>query len=265
MKQMKKCALINDLSGFGKCSLGVGIPIISVLGVEAHPIPTAVLSNQTDYSSFAKVDLTEHMPAFFAEWKKQGFKFDGVLTGYFSDERQIDAVLEFIKYENALLVVDPVMGDSGERYKGFSDSLCEKIKKLALSADIITPNETELYLLTGERDTDKAAEMLLRNGITSVIVTGIKKSGKIGCAVYENGRSAEYLADHREGSFSGTGDILSAIITGKVLAGSDVFSAVKTATDFISLVIKNSNVSNRNDGVDFEKYLYRLGLENCEE
>lgn len=258
---MKKCALINDLSGFGKCSLGVGIPIISVLGVEAHPIPTAVLSNQTGYSSYAKADMTEHMPAFFKEWKKQGFQFDGILTGYFSDERQIDAVLDFIKNENALLVVDPVMGDSGERYKGFSDSLCEKIKTLALSADIITPNETELYLLTGERDTEKAAEMLLESGIQSVIVTGIKKDGKIGTAVYENGRYAEYFADYCEGSFSGTGDMLCAIVTGKVLAGSDVFSAVKTATEFISLVIKNSNISDRNDGVDFEKYLYRLGME----
>ena len=261
---MKKCALINDLSGFGKCSLGVGIPIISVLGIEAHPIPTAVLSNQTGYSSFAKVDMTEHMPAFFGEWKKQGFTFDGILTGYFSDERQIDAVLDFVKGENALLVVDPVMGDSGERYKGFSDSLCEKIKALALSADIITPNETELRLLTGERNTDKAAEILLESGIKSVIVTGIKKDGKIGSAVYESGRHEEYFSDYREGSFSGTGDMLCAIVTGKVLAGSDVFSAVKTATDFISHVIKNSDIKDRNDGVDFEKYLYMLGLDNYE-
>lgn len=262
---MKKCALINDLSGFGKCSLGVGIPIISVLGVEAHPIPTAVLSNQTGYSSYAKVDMTEHMPAFFNEWKKQGFKFDGILTGYFSDERQIDAVTDFIKGENALLVVDPVMGDSGERYKGFSDSLCEKIKALALFADIITPNETELYLLTGERNTEKAAEILLNSGIKSVIVTGIKKNGKIGSAVYETGRHAEYFADYIEGSFSGTGDMLCAIVAGKVLSGCDVFSAVKAAIDFISFVIKNSDIKDENDGIDFEKYIYKLGFDNYEE
>lgn len=262
---MKKCALINDLSGFGKCSLGVGIPIISVLGVEAHPIPTAVLSNQTDYSSFAKADMAEHLPAFFKQWKKLGFSFDGILTGYFADERQIDAVLDFVKGENALLVVDPVMGDSGERYKGFGDSLCEKIKTLALCADIITPNETELLLLTGEKDADKAAEMLLAGGVKSVIVTGIKKNGKIGNAVYERGRCAEYFAEYCKGSFSGTGDMLSAIVAGKVLSGNSVFSAVKTATDFISFVIKNSNISDRNDGVDFEKYLYRLGLDAYEE
>ena len=256
---MKKCALINDLSGFGKCSLGVGIPIISVLGVEAHPLPTAVLSNQTGYNSFAKVDLTEHLPSFFGEWKKLGVRFDGILTGYFSDERQIDAVMNFSKNQDALLLVDPVMGDSGERYKGFSDQLCEKIKALALSADIVTPNETELYLLTGEKDIEKGAEILLGRGIKSVIVTGIQRDGKIGSSVFEKGKRAEYFSDYREGSFSGTGDIFAAIVMGKVLSGSDVFTAVKTATDFISLVINNSDISDRNDGIDFEKHLYRLG------
>lgn len=261
---MKKCALINDLSGFGKCSLGVGIPIISVLGAEAHPLPTAVLSNQTGYSSFAKVDLTEYLTPFFNEWNKLGVSFDGILTGYFSDEKQIDAVLEFTKKTDALLLVDPVMGDSGQRYKGFSDSLCSKVKQLALSADIVTPNLTELYLLTGEQDIKKGAEILLESGIKAVVVTGINKNNEIGNAVFEKGRSEEYFAHYSEGSFSGTGDMLSSIVMGKLLSGSDVFDAVKSATDFISFVIKNSDVHNRNDGVDFEKYLYRLGLEQNE-
>lgn len=256
---MKKCAIINDLSGFGKCSLGVGIPIISVMGVEAHPMPTAVLSAQTGYDSYKIVDLTDHMIPFFNEWKKMNIKFDGILTGYFSDERQIDAVLNFAEGSDALLLVDPVMGDSGERYKGFSDSICSKIKALALSADIITPNTTELFLLTGETDIEKGAEILFKSGVKSVVVTGIRKNNKIGNAVFENNRKEEYLSDYSEGSFSGTGDILSAIVMGGVLSGGSVFSAVKTATEFISLVIKNSDVKNRNDGVDFEKYLFRLG------
>lgn len=257
---MKKCAVINDLSGFGKCSLGVGIPIISVLGAEAHPMPTAVLSAQTGYDSYKKIDLTEYMAPFFSEWNKMGVKFDGILTGYFSEEKQIDAVLEFVQSSDSLLLVDPVMGDSGERYKGFSDSLCNKIKTLALSADIITPNVTELYLLTGEKNIKKAAGILLESGIKTVIVTGIKDNSRIGNAVFENGRHEEYFADYSEGSFSGTGDMLAAIVMGKILAGGSVFSAVEAATDFISLVIKNTPAKNKNDGVDFEKYLYRLGM-----
>lgn len=263
---MKKCALINDLSGFGKCSLGVGIPIISVLGIEAHPMPTAVLSAQTGYSSYKKVDLTEYMPLFFDEWNKLGFRFDGILTGYFSAEKQVDAAIAFAKHSDAVMLADPVMGDDGQRYDGFTDSLCSKIKALALSADIITPNVTELYLLTGERDIHKGAEILLSGGVKSVIVTGIKKDHKIGNAVFEKDSCREFYSDYYEGgSYSGTGDMLASIVMGKVLSGSDVFSAVKTATEFISFVIKNSDVRNRNDGVDFEKYLYKLGCDNNEE
>ena len=262
---MKKCALINDLSSFGKCSLGVGIPIISVLGIEAHPMPTAVLSAQTGYSSYEKVDLTEYMPLFFNEWNKQGFTFDGILTGYFSEEKQIDAVMDFAKRSNAVLLADPVMGDDGQRYDGFTDALCEKINTLALSADIITPNVTELYLLTGERDVQKGAEILLSNGVKSVVVTGIKKDNKIGNAVFEKDRYEEFYSDYsKNGSYSGTGDMLASIVMGKILSGSDVFNAVKTATEFISLVIQNSDIQNRNDGVDFEKYLYTLGCDNYE-
>lgn len=261
---MKKCALINDLSGFGKCSLGVGIPIISVLGTEAHPMPTAVFSAQTGYDSYEKIDLTDSMQPFFSHWEKMNVSFDGILTGYFSAEKQIDAVLEFVKNTDALLLVDPVMGDSGERYKGFSDSLCIKIKELVLQADIVTPNITELYLLTGETDITKGAQILLDSGIKTVVVTGIKQHGQIGNAVFEKGKCRTFFSDYSEGSFSGTGDIFASVIMGKLLAGSDVFSAVETAGDFISLVIRNSNAVNRNDGIDFEKFLYRLGVDEYE-
>ncbi len=262
---MKKCALINDISGFGKCSLGAGIPIISVYGIEAHPIPTAVLSNQTGYSSFKKVDLTEHMGSFFSEWKKLGVHFDGILTGYFSDERQIDAVLEFIHAnESAVILADPVMGDLGKRYKGFSDSLCDKITELAFSADIVTPNVTELYLLTGENDIEKGARVMLDSGVKTVIVTGIKNKNDIGNAVFEKGAEKAYYAPYSGVSYSGTGDLLSAVVMGGLLSGKNAFSAVKTATDFISLAARNTETANRNDGIDFEKYLYTLGRDAIE-
>lgn len=256
---MKKCAVINDLSGFGKCSLCAGISVLSVLGAEAHPLPTAVLSAQTGYSSYLKIDLTEYMPSIFEEWKKMGVSFDGILTGYFSDEKQVDVVMDFAKASDALLLVDPVMGDSGEMYKGFSDSLCSKIKSLALMADIVTPNVTELYLLTGEQNIEKAAGILLESGIKTVIVTGIKKDNLIGNAVFEKGCRKEYFSACHKGSFSGTGDILSAAVMGKILAGSDAFSAVEAAAEFIALAIRDTDTENRNDGIAFEKFLYRLG------
>ena len=58
---MKKIALINDLSGFGRCSLTAAIPVISVQGIQACPIPTAVLSAQTGFPHYYCDDFTDRM------------------------------------------------------------------------------------------------------------------------------------------------------------------------------------------------------------
>ena len=85
---MKKAAVFNDISGFGKCSLTAALPIISALGVQCCPIPTAVLSNQTGYPSYHCHDLTQQIGAYLAEWKKLGVQFDAILTGFITGEEQ---------------------------------------------------------------------------------------------------------------------------------------------------------------------------------
>ena len=87
---MKKIAVINDLSGLGKCSLTAAIPVISVMGVQACPFPTAVLSNQTGYETYFCEDLTRQMTPYMEQWKKRGFIPDGIYTGFLSDEKQAD-------------------------------------------------------------------------------------------------------------------------------------------------------------------------------
>ena len=77
---MKKIAVIHDLSGLGKCSLTAAIPVISVMGVQACPLPTAILSNQTGYGSYFWDDYTDRMELIMDEWKKTGFTPDGVYT-----------------------------------------------------------------------------------------------------------------------------------------------------------------------------------------
>lgn len=252
---MKKCVLVNDLSGFGKCSLAVQLPIISALGIEAHPVPTAFLSNQTAYGSYYCADMTEHLISYLDQWNALGVAFDGVLTGYFASAEAVRIVREYLKNSGAFLTVDPVMGDNGSLYSGFDDELCTEIRKLVLCADMITPNLTELYYLTGERDTEKAAERLLSRGVKSVVVTGVEKDGKIGSQVFSGGVSKVFLAEKTGGYFSGTGDIFSAVLTGLVLKGRSVFEAAGFAGSFIAKVIKNTNAKNAEDGVDFETYL----------
>ena len=255
---MKKCAVFNDLSGFGKCSLAADIPILSVCGIEAHPFPTAVLSNQTAYASYALADVSRCTDAFLSEWQKLGASFDGILTGYFVNAAQVNSVINFIKNQNALTVVDPVMGDGGEKYTGFDDALCEGIKALCLCADVITPNETELYILTGKRDINKAAQGLIAAGIPEVVVTGLEAQNKIGCSVFTKDKTAEFFEEKTGGYFSGTGDIFASVLTAKMLGGADVFSAAQRAVSFVSYACKITEPGNSENGVDFEKALSTL-------
>ena len=150
----KKIAVINDLSGFGKCSLTAAISVIAAMGVQPCPLPTAVLSAQTGYPSYYCDDYTDRMELIYREWEKMRVHFDGICTGFMSGEDQIGKVLEFLDIfykKDTFLLVDPVMGDNGQGFPFLTSELRSAMKKLALRADIITPNLTELCILT---DTD---------------------------------------------------------------------------------------------------------------
>ena len=147
---MKKIALINDLSGFGKCSLTAAIPVISCLGVQACPLPTAVLSAQTGFPSYFCDDYTNKMNYFTDEWKRMNVTFDGIYSGYLGSSDQIHNVLYFLEQFHAkdtLYLADPVMGDNGRRIRIFTDELLDTMKALTKKANVITPNLTELCLL----------------------------------------------------------------------------------------------------------------------
>ena len=148
----KKIAVINDLSGFGRCSLTAAISVLSAMGVSPCPLPTAILSAQTGYPSYYCDDYTDKMEYFRREWKKMGARFDGIYTGFVAGEEQIRQIFRFLDtfhQESSFLLVDPVMGDDGIPYDMFTDTLRSLMKELCFQADIITPNVTELCLLTG--------------------------------------------------------------------------------------------------------------------
>ena len=147
---MKKTAVIHDLSGFGKCSLTAAIPILSVMGVQAVPLPTAVLSGQTGYGDYVCEDFTAPMAAISKLWKRQAVEFDGIYSGFLLNERQADQLLEFIRdfsWRETLVVVDPVLGDNGKRYDIFDSQMELAAGRLAEQAHVITPNLTEALLL----------------------------------------------------------------------------------------------------------------------
>lgn len=264
---MKKCAVINDLSGFGKCSLTASIPIISAMGSEVHPLPTAVLSSQTAYDSFLQIDLTEYMLSYICEWKKLGVSFDAILTGFVIGEKQLDIINTFIdefKSDNTIVIVDPVMADNGSLYSGYTPAMCEKIKELCRKADIITPNIAELAFLADEKysenidDINNYANQLQLKGMARIVVTGYKKDDMISNLIYDNAGTAIVSGKLIGGYYSGTGDVLASIITGGILKGMTLVDSVSLATEFISKVIYDTDCDNHNDGINFERYLRDL-------
>ena len=275
---IKKAAVINDLSGFGKCSLTATIAVLSVMGVQPCPMPTAVLTNQTGYKNHYCIDLTDELCHYKEMWSLNNESFDGIYSGYIADKRQVDIIFDFIntfRKSNTVVLVDPVMGDNGRLYSAFSNETCKKVCSLARSADIITPNLTELCILT-DTDFEKlnshcesddflnrisdVAKGAFSHSEQKIVVTGIKKGNCLYNGVFTKQDCDFVKAECHGGSFSGTGDIFASIVFASVVNGESLVSGVRKAVSFIEKATADTAKEpyDRNDGINFEKFLYQL-------
>src|SRR5699024_1382943 len=285
---MKKIAILNDLSGLGKCSLAAAIPVISVMGVQACPLPTAILSAQTGFDSYYYDDYSAHISEIMGEWDKMGFRPDGIYTGFLAGETQAERVLEFIlKFgkENTKILVDPILGDNGEEYPMYTEGLCEKMRSLAKRASVITPNITEdLLLLYGReeahrkwkefgemeeagfrRAVEETGTELSRRFRTESVVTGIdipRADGTVEIGNLISGAlGQEWVTAPKEGgSYSGTGDLFASVLCAGMVKGTATAVSVKKAVRFLSKAIHDTVLegTDRNEGVCFENHLYEL-------
>ena len=265
---MKKIALINDLSGFGKCSLTAAIPVISVLGIQACPLPTAILSAQTGFSSYYCDDYTDKMNRFTDEWEHMQESFDGIYSGYLGSAAQMHNVLYFLEKfhtRDTLYLADPVMGDNGQRIRIFTQALLDNMRELTRHAGVITPNLTELCLLA-DRDYDELTSHASDADYLSYVedITGIvrklpEQSFVGNLAVTPDNRYYEETPYHGE-SFSGTGDLFASVIMGSLVNGLTIEQAMQKAVRFLSPAIEEASRDNvpKNHGICFEKYLHLL-------
>lgn len=270
MKQ-KSIALINDLSGFGRCSLTVSLPIISMLKVECAVLPTCVLSAHTAYPSYYMRDLTEDMGPWMEEWKKLNLHFDGIYTGFLGSEEQIDKVLHFMDIfgDQALVIVDPVMGDHGKIYPTYTEAMCSGMVRLVERADLITPNLTEACRLTDmeyrEDYTDEQlielGNRLLAMGPSKAVISGIEKDGCVLDLVLEEGREPRFSSAPKVAGFRhGTGDVFASIVAAEAVKGKDFYASVQKASQFVRDCLRVSDelhVDER-EGVAFEEILWTL-------
>ena len=272
-RRPKRCAVINDLSGIGRCSLTVSMPILSVMGVQCCPLPTAFLSTHTAFPLFTIKDLTDQMEPVMEVWQKLAFSFDGISVGFLSSEKQVEIVLDVIRRfrtRDTAVIIDPVMGDDGKPYVTCTKELQKKIRRLVPCADILTPNLTEACLLTenpwhagrwSRKELDTLMQALLDEGAGKVVITGIPFPGAIGNLCGERGESSVMLRNKISGhSRPGTGDVFSSIVTADAVLGNDFTLSVRKASRFIRRCIRRTEEEQipQNEGVCFEEFLKSL-------
>ncbi|RHP29909.1 pyridoxamine kinase [Lachnotalea sp. AF33-28] len=269
----KKIAVIQDLSGFGRCSLTVAIPIVSALGVQCCPVPTSIFSNHTAYPHYFFEDYTKKMPEYISHWKRLGLSFDGIYTGFLGSKKQIAIVKEFIEEfgsEGCKVIIDPVMGDDGRTYATYTKQMCREMKKLVEYADILTPNLTEACILSDtpyrasgwkKAELVDLAKRLSAGQSKKVVITGIGSGEYIGNLVYEPGSIPRLLRTHKAGrSRCGTGDVFASIIAANAVKEIPFEQSVRQASDFVKACILRSDELKipLTDGVCFEEKLELL-------
>ena len=278
MNHTPRVAAVHDLSGLGRCSLSVILPVLSAMGAQCCPLPTAVLSTHTAFprqENLSFQDLTGAMEQTLDHWQALGVTFDAIYSGFLGSARQIGLLRRLIRQfrrRETLVLVDPVMGDRGKVYRTYTPELCDQMDQLSAEAGLITPNLTEAALLLGEDfrnvPTSQAGmeEWLSRlslEGRRSVVITGVSFApGTIGAGCFDHQRGKAHFAMARQepAAFYGTGDLFAAVLLGSLLRGEDLTGSTARAVDFIQKCVSRTLTAATPllDGVQFEPLLGEL-------
>ena len=270
---MKRVLAIHDISGVGKCSLTVVLPIVSAAGVECAVMPTAVLSTHTGgFTGFTFRDLSEDMRPMAEHWKREGIHFDALYSGYLGSLSQIDIVaevFEMFRTPDTVIMVDPVMADHGKLYSLFTEAHVQGMAKLCGHADIIVPNRTEAAFMLGreyvdgpmaQEDVRSLLYALAGLGAKQVVLTGVYfGEDDLGAACFDaKTGQVTYVLDKRiEGMYHGTGDVFGAFLFGALMRGHSLADAAKIAVQYTCTAIRLTAADGTGPrmGVRFESVL----------
>lgn len=248
MVEMKKVVTIQDISCFGKCSLTVALPIISAMGIETAVIPTAVLSTHTGgFKDYTFHDLSGDIADISNHWKKLGLNFDAIYTGYLGSSSQVQIMSDFFDdfgTNDNFIVVDPVLGDSGKLYAGFTNDFVSEMRKLCAKADYILPNMTEASFLLdipytencNEQNAKDVMKKLAELGCKIPVLTGVRNNEYEGAGAYNSETDEFFFAysKHTDRHFHGTGDIFASVFTGAVTLGKNLQQALNISVKYIA-------------------------------
>jgi len=273
----KRVVAVHDLSCIGRVSMMSVVPILTNMGLQVCPLPTALLSCHTQYPEYTFLDLTEEMKRIIENWKKMDLSFNAFYTGYLGSPQQVQVVKDLLRdfcREDDLVVVDPVMGDNGSLYKGMTEQMVDEMQQLITSANVISPNMTEMFLLldkpyqSGAIGDDLLKEYLCElsnKGPEIVIVTSVPVANNPHMtSVYAynhiDDRFWKVTCPFLPAHYPGTGDSFTSVITGSLMQGDSLPVAIDRATQFILQGIRATFGYDYNnmEGIMLEKVVHNL-------
>lgn len=272
-----RVAAVHDLCGYGKCSLGVAIPVLSSAGCDVCPVPTGLFSSHTAFPGWYMHDTTDILADYLAAWNGIGVQIDAIYSGFLGAPEQVDIIKQlYATFPNALRVVDPVMADHGKVYPTYTPELCEAMARLAADADILTPNLTEAAIILGEpigddwcgtdisdEEAERMARALLALGAKNVVLKGIKREGEStirNFVVGENTPFTEVSNEYLPYMLHGTGDVYASCLLAAIMAGKSMIEAVEFAGEFThdAMIVSAQQPDFKNRGVSFESLLGKV-------
>ena len=252
--KLPKLALMHAISGFGHSTASVILPVVSAMGVQGCPLPTAVFSNHTGFSDWYKLDFTEHMAPFLDAWETLDISFDGIYSGYLGSGAQGQAVLRLVEaHPDTTFFLDPVMGDHGRLYSAITPEHVDAMKKLTAHAQYILPNITEACILTDtpykedftKNEIFEIIEKLHAMSPDHIVITGIKERGMLINYISENCKDSCTIrtigTTIAGASRPGTGDIFGSVVVASILKGQPLDQGVLKAAHFVCACIKASD------------------------
>lgn len=267
-----RVAAVHDLCGYGKCSLGIAFPVLSAAGIDVCPVPTSLFSAHTKFPKFYMHDTTAMLGDYLDAWREEGVELDGIYSGFLGSAEQVGAIRRLYReYPGALRIVDPVMGDGGEKYPTYTDEMCEAMKGLVDGANVLTPNLTEAAILTGmpyagqnvdDAHVRRTVDALLEMGAKSVVLKGIVRPGEKVIRNYvavagEGGAPEEVASELLPFMLHGTGDLFASGLTAAIFCGRNLRGAVEFAGTLVrdAMAITRDQPNYELRGVSFESVL----------
>ncbi len=248
--ETKASIIIEDFSALGQISLVAATTILQAMGITTALLPATVLSTQTEgFATPVALNTTNWQQATAQHWAQFQLPFQGALVGYLGSAQEVHTVRQIIHdLAPNQLVVDPVMADQGCLYPGLPATYPAALCDLCRDATVLTPNWTELCLLTGQsisepnlKDCLHMAKLLHQAGITGqLVVTGIHQDGQIGSWLVHGDQLLFSGADYFLGHFYGTGDCFAALLYGYLTWGSGLHTAVDQATQALAVAVKET-------------------------